>query len=153
MAVTSLFALFLRRRLGFSDVACPHGFCCITFSFVQFWTEQNSHLRITRRVGLSRQGFRHKSLFNKQKQTNHLIDGPEGKVQKGNTLLNKADQASNQRSWHPNQLDNVQGSIRKAWSGSEQHGLCRGGRRGWAAGDLWVVLRAWHAPTGGREFI
>ena len=98
-------------------------------------------MRITWRERLSRQGFRHKSLFNKQKQTNHLIDGPEGKVHEGNTLLNKADQASNRRNWYHNQLDNVQRSIRNAWSGSEQHGLCTGGRRagrretcGWHSG-------------------
>ena len=82
-----------------------------------------------------------KPLQQTKTETNHLIDGPEGKCRRETPFLNKADQASNRRSWHPNQRDNVQGSIRNAWSGSEQHGLCTGGRRagrretcGWHSG-------------------
>ena len=101
--------------------------------------------KITWVEGLSRQGFRHEKLLNKQnKQTIHLLIRAEEET----PFWSKARQASNRRLQLHNQLDIFKAASRKRGSGTwlrtaltGSNGLRLGGGRlaGGVVGEEWAV--------------
>ena len=108
--------------------------------------------KITWVEGLSRQGFRHEKLLNKQnKQTIQLVVRAEEET----PFWSKAHQASNQRLRLHNQLDNFKAASRKQGSGTwlrtaltGRNGLRLGGGRlagGGGSGQSGMACPDWRS--------